>query len=374
MYVYCSNLGCLNYSGTDTLSYCHIHVNTRWVCWAHGEHDLGSCYHWCRRLHCYSDYHLPWYLGDVSADLLWDKEATTKVITVSLRAECERGTEGLCDNSNPSPDTKYLFYPIFYRVCHHAQHEQNSGHDIERSDILHEHLAVYQILFWPIDLRNAHAGGKRGSPTLDGTVWLTQVYGWWAGTADSASEFNAVNDRACYHSSVDIAWWRHGMETLSVLLTHCAWNPPVTVGFPSQPDNNAELRRFLCCGSVGKKKSCCRWFETQWRSCGITAMGRGLRRLRRVSIRACQFRNFVVKIRRLWNYLSSQWDFLYWLDTIRKCQCRDKTVVKSFIDVMELLCLYTSSLHQNSPLDVNEEQRRFKRSLVAICIVTWFSN
>ena len=30
-----------------------------------------------------------------------------------------------------------------------------------------------------------------------------------------------------------IAWWRHQMETLSVLLALCEGNPPVTGGFPS---------------------------------------------------------------------------------------------------------------------------------------------
>ena len=37
------------------------------------------------------------------------------------------------------------------------------------------------------------------------------------------------------------ALWRHQMEIFSALLSLCAGNPPVTGGFPTQQDRNAEL-------------------------------------------------------------------------------------------------------------------------------------
>ena len=40
-------------------------------------------------------------------------------------------------------------------------------------------------------------------------------------------------------------WWRHGRETISVILALCGGNPLVTDGFPSQRTSNADLWCFL---------------------------------------------------------------------------------------------------------------------------------
>ena len=40
-------------------------------------------------------------------------------------------------------------------------------------------------------------------------------------------------------------WWRHQMETFSVLLVLCVGNSPVTSEFPSQKPSHAELWCFL---------------------------------------------------------------------------------------------------------------------------------
>ena len=41
-----------------------------------------------------------------------------------------------------------------------------------------------------------------------------------------------------------IAWWRHHMATLSLLLTLCEGNPPVTGGFPSERASSTKLWFF----------------------------------------------------------------------------------------------------------------------------------
>ena len=64
------------------------------------------------------------------------------------------------------------------------------------------------------------------------------------------------------------SWWRHQMETFSVLLALCAGNSPVTDEFPSQrPVTRSfdvfidlRLNKRLC------KQSWHRWFETPSRS------------------------------------------------------------------------------------------------------------
>ena len=38
-----------------------------------------------------------------------------------------------------------------------------------------------------------------------------------------------------------LTWWRHQMKAFSALLSLCEGNPPVTGGFPSHRDSNAEL-------------------------------------------------------------------------------------------------------------------------------------
>ena len=57
-----------------------------------------------------------------------------------------------------------------------------------------------------------------------------------------------------------ISLWRLNTDTLSASLDLCDDNPPATGRFPSQRANNTEFWRFLC------------WWETRWRSDGITVM------------------------------------------------------------------------------------------------------
>ena len=68
-------------------------------------------------------------------------------------------------------------------------------------------------------------------------------------------------------------WWRHHMETFSVLLALCEGNPSVTGGFPSQ---RPVTRSFAIFFDLRLNKSLCiqskgRWFDTRlhslWRHC-----------------------------------------------------------------------------------------------------------
>ena len=64
-------------------------------------------------------------------------------------------------------------------------------------------------------------------------------------------------------------WWRHAMETLSIMLA--IWE--ITSGFPSQKASNTELWCFLSHQPMNKllhKQSSCQWFETPWRSHDVT--------------------------------------------------------------------------------------------------------
>ena len=69
------------------------------------------------------------------------------------------------------------------------------------------------------------------------------------------------------------AWWSHQMETISALLGICEWNPPVTVGFPSQRPMMRSLDVFfdLCLNKQWSKQSRCQRFETPshslWHQC-----------------------------------------------------------------------------------------------------------
>ena len=45
----------------------------------------------------------------------------------------------------------------------------------------------------------------------------------------------------------NVARWRHQTETFSALLALCAWNPPVTVEFPSQRPVARSFNVFLIC-------------------------------------------------------------------------------------------------------------------------------
>ena len=42
------------------------------------------------------------------------------------------------------------------------------------------------------------------------------------------------------------SWWRHQMETFSALLAVCEWDPPITVGFPSQKPVTCQNNRDAC--------------------------------------------------------------------------------------------------------------------------------
>ena len=68
-------------------------------------------------------------------------------------------------------------------------------------------------------------------------------------------------------------WWRHQMETFSVLLTLCAGNSPVTGEFPSQRPVTLSFDVFfdLRLNKSLSKQSWGWWFETRsrslWRHC-----------------------------------------------------------------------------------------------------------
>ena len=66
----------------------------------------------------------------------------------------------------------------------------------------------------------------------------------------------------------DFVGRHHNMETLSVLLSFCEGNPPVTGRFPSQRTSNTELWCFYCHVS---KQAIVKWwkFEMPWCSCDI---------------------------------------------------------------------------------------------------------
>ena len=64
------------------------------------------------------------------------------------------------------------------------------------------------------------------------------------------------------------AWWRHQMETFSVLLALCAGNSSVTGEFPSQRPVTRSFDVFsdLDLNKRSSKQSWGWWFETPWRS------------------------------------------------------------------------------------------------------------
>ena len=69
-----------------------------------------------------------------------------------------------------------------------------------------------------------------------------------------------------------LPWWRHQMETFSVLLALCVGNSPVTGEFPSQRSVTRSLDVFfdLHLNKRLSKQSRCPWFETpshSWRHC-----------------------------------------------------------------------------------------------------------
>ena len=74
----------------------------------------------------------------------------------------------------------------------------------------------------------------------------------------------------CMHQAlaVSISWWRHPMETFSMLLALCEGNPPVISGFPSQRPVTWSFDVFfdLCLNKRESKQLRHQWFETPSRS------------------------------------------------------------------------------------------------------------
>ena len=75
---------------------------------------------------------------------------------------------------------------------------------------------------------------------------------------------------------LDLAWWRHQMETFSALLAICAGNPPGTGEVPAQRPVTRSFDVFfdLHLNKWLSKESWGLWFETQtrplWRHCNGT--------------------------------------------------------------------------------------------------------
>ena len=73
--------------------------------------------------------------------------------------------------------------------------------------------------------------------------------------------------------AIKMPWWRHQMETFSVLLVICARNSPVTVEFPAQRPVTRSFDVFfdLRLNKRLSKQSWSWWFETPsrplWRHC-----------------------------------------------------------------------------------------------------------
>ena len=90
---------------------------------------------------------------------------------------------------------------------------------------------------WPHHLVLHSPGGNTSHSTLsEDTEWLVNSLGcpavWQAGWGTG---------------KLDSAWWRHYVETLSVLLALCEGNPQVTGRSTPETSRNAEIWRFLCC-------------------------------------------------------------------------------------------------------------------------------
>ena len=73
----------------------------------------------------------------------------------------------------------------------------------------------------------------------------------------------ANNTLSCFWF-IPSTWWRHQMETFSVLLALCVWNSPVTCEFPTQRPVTRSFDVFfdLCVNQRLSKQSLGWWFET----------------------------------------------------------------------------------------------------------------
>ena len=95
---------------------------------------------------------------------------------------------------------------------------------------------------------------------------------------------DAVNPSCCLRvvwqrSLFDFAWWRHQMETFSVLLALCVGNSPVTSEFPSQRPVTRSFDVFfdLRLNKRLRKQSIRRWCGrpsgSLWRHCDEIMIG-----------------------------------------------------------------------------------------------------
>ena len=71
----------------------------------------------------------------------------------------------------------------------------------------------------------------------------------------------------CFSASVPFTWWRHQMETFSVLLVLCVGNSPVTGEFTAQRPETRSFDVFfdVCRNKRLNKQWWGWWFETPWR-------------------------------------------------------------------------------------------------------------
>ena len=78
----------------------------------------------------------------------------------------------------------------------------------------------------------------------------------------------------CRHAQ----WWRHEMDTFSVLPAHCAVNSPVTFEFPWRRPVTRIFDVFfdLRLNNRLRKQSRRRWFESPRAHYDVTVMGKGL--------------------------------------------------------------------------------------------------
>ena len=75
-----------------------------------------------------------------------------------------------------------------------------------------------------------------------------------------------------------LSWWRHQMETFSMLLTLCARNSLVTGEFPHKGQwRGALMFSLICAWVILSKQSWGWWFETpsrsSWRHCNLRGHG-----------------------------------------------------------------------------------------------------
>ena len=91
----------------------------------------------------------------------------------------------------------------------------------------------------------------------------------------------AQSHRICVSAATALRlnpWWRHQMETFSVLLTLCAWNSPVTGEFPSQRPVTQSFDVLFDLHLIKRLGKQCWgwWFETPsrslWRHCYVFAV------------------------------------------------------------------------------------------------------